>query len=180
MKIKGEFNIKNGNTNKNVKNKFVDRGILGILFPLVCYYSGSLDEDGYGYNYNIRVGSNTDTSTGREMESLIDTIGGTQNETDINVTQDGDNYTIKYTATWESGSLSGTLGEVGIFLYLPDDRVYASNTIRNPIYNSRTSMGDTNTMFSRICEADGDFTSFVIDEEEPLSVEYKLTLTYDP
>ena len=179
MKIKGEFNIKNGNTNKNVKNKFVDRGILGILFPLVCRHDGT-NRHGYARNYNIRVGSNTDTSTGREMESLIDTIGGTQNETDINVTQDGDNYTIKYTATWESGSLSGTLGEVGIFLYLPDDRLHASYTSRSPTYNSSSHMGDTDTMFSRICEADGDFTSFVIDEEEPLSVEYKLTLTYDP
>lgn len=176
MKVEGLFTVKNGNKKQSIKNKFVESGTEALILPMLIIRD-SAAENGYGNNYNIEIGSDTTTATEREMVSLVNSISNNPDNTSIDVVQNDDEYYVKYTATWDSGSVSGTLGEVGINLYIPDHTNVNSDYNPQPPY----SAGWINSfvqLLSRICEADGDFTSFTIDETSPLVIEYKLSLTY--
>lgn len=178
MKITGTYSVMNGDNNFSAKNKFVKKGLHGIMLPFVVYCdSSTTDEYGFGHNMKIKVGDDTSTETVVGMDSLTSLTNGSPDNTSITVHQDGDEYYAVYTSTWESGNITGTLGELGIFLYLPNDEVNADDTSKNPPYDADYRMGSV-SMLSRVCEADGDFTSFEIDDTEPLTIEYRLSLTF--
>ena len=91
-------------------------------------------------------------------------------------------YRISYLATWNSGALTAiTVTEVGLWL------CYYNATASKDLSQLKTfgfdwnaaSMSDqTASFFSRLSEADGDFTSFTVNTAVPLTIEWRLTFSF--
>ena len=82
----------------------------------------------------------------------------------------GGTYRVSWTATWNAGTLTAiTVSELGLFLYLQIN-------LQNFGWTSFT--GSTTALFSRLSDADGDFTAFVVNTSVPLTIEWRLTFTF--
>jgi len=86
----------------------------------VCLGDGSID-----INF-MHLGEDTTTVTSGGMDTLVNPIGS-GNGTDSNVqsgTYRGEvNGGVEwlYSSTWDAGTISGTVGEIGLFLYAIDN-----------------------------------------------------------
>jgi len=163
----------------NAHNHFVDAGLKQILALLISgnMLKGSWNVHFYFPSYNgtwcIYLGTDINTATTPTMTALTAPIGnapGTApNIKDISSIHDGggdgDWYAI-YQATWNANTISGTVGEAA--LYMVDCLKTAFR------WQISSSTQTTPHMFSRLSVKDGDFSSFVIDTDLPLTVEWKL------
>jgi hypothetical protein len=91
-------------------------------------------------------------------------------------------YRVSYVATWNSGALTAiTVTEVDLWI------CYYNATASKDLSQLKTfgfdwdaaSMSDqTASFFSRLSEADGDFSSFVVNTAVPLTIEWRLTFSF--
>ena len=122
-----------------------------------------------GCNLQIRLGSDTTTPTTYELETLLSMI----DVAPTSFVPSTDNpsagvYRAIWTAVWNAGTISGTVGEMGLFCNI-------QKTLGTPTITLKSL---TATMWSRLSSADGDFTSFTINETVPLSVEWRIIFQF--
>lgn len=186
--IRGFVTIKQGDKvlARAVINHFVDAGLKGIISTLIHKH---LYSSGTGYcewelwysSWSMYLGSDIATVTTTGMTALQSPIGaapGTPPNSKSASTKDGgvggDNdgiWNVVFMATWDAGTVSGTLGELALYMRAPD-KITFGWTETNETYTPSV------VMISRLSSADTDFSSFVIDEEKPLTVEWKVQLAF--
>jgi hypothetical protein len=163
LKLFGEVEIENGNTKIKGRNHWVGTG-LETLAAFIGTGSGA-GVSTTTSNWYILLGTNTTTPTSVTMSALVNPIliqpnfkltagnyyGGSTNA-----------VTIKYTAVWFPGTVSGTIGEIGLYLTLSGG-VYPAG---NP------------GMVSRLSAADNSFTAFTVNTSNALNVVWYINLVY--
>jgi len=159
---------------KNARNHFVDAGLKGLVSALI----GSKFSQ-YAWSYppapRIYLGTDTTTTTTHGMTALASPIGtapGTPPDSlsGANITNPSTGeWKTSFTAVWLAGSISGTVGEMALYL-----RPFNNLT---PGW-SEGGVTKPEAMVSRLSVADGDFTAFTIDTSKSLTVEWELVITY--
>jgi hypothetical protein len=163
LKLFGEVEIENGDTKIKVRNHWVGTG-LETLAAFIGTGSGTSVSSPTS-NWYILLGTDTTTATNVTMSDLVNPIR----------IQPGYKYiygyyysgsttavSIIYTGVWYSGSVSGTIGEIGLYLTLSGG-VYPAG---NP------------GMVSRLSVADNSFTAFTINTSKALSIAWNINLVY--
>jgi len=173
---------------KDRKNKFTTYGMQTIpcnLNILYTYGGGAVTASiglcSYNSTWNMYMGTNTNTGTTSGMTALTSPIGttpGTVPSSKSVATLDGTStgiWACTWTAIWNTGVISGNVGEMALYL------IYDATTTSGGWYYSNGVNGTTQTtpgMYSRLCNADGDFSTFAIDTTKPVIVDWKIQLTY--
>ena len=77
-------------------------------------------------------------------------------------------WRIVYTATWDAGTVSGTVGEVALYL----------TTVSSFIFGDSGWYCDGGkNMVSRLSVADGAFSAFTIDTNKPFTVTWTIEIS---
>ena len=119
------------------------------------------------------IGSDTTTNNTAGMTALVTPIGtapGTLPNTQsgsIVQTAVGD-YKLNLTSVWNAGTVSGTVGEIGLYLY-------GNPTFFGP---GTTQYIDAARFWARLSHADGHFSSFVIDTAKNLTITWQLRFLF--
>ncbi len=172
---KGEFTedkkTKENTIIKDQPNKFVLAG----LKHLATYFG--IGEYGNGRrNYSTRdwkmvIGTDSSTSTSAGDTSLVSPIGtgdGTTpnslNYSTITEISTG-KFEVKITGTWFSGTVSGTVGEIGLYLYSGEPTSFG--------FGDEGNYSTSSNMTNRLSVANNEFSSFTIDETKSLTIEWR-------
>jgi len=179
VKIEGRVTIRQGDEIlvNNARNHFVDVGLKSIISIIIFSNIYSAYNVKYylpSNSWNIYLGSDTTTRTVTTMTELMAPIGtapgtppNSKSITSIHDgTPNGDWYAI-WQATWNPGTVSGTVGEAALYMKNSD-----KNTFQWGVTGS--SYNPSVTMTSRVSSADGDFSSFIINTALPLTVDWKI------
>ena len=199
IKVRGYVDIINGDYKQlHKKNHFT--------FPLFVQLvnvlgNGSATGSGYLYQFpfanwgttnvfapTMTLGTDTTTHTTIGMLNIATPIGGfpaiQPNGLSGSTGTITNGAVVTFTATWNPSTVSGTVGEVGLFIqyntpsyqYIPSSGVNsglitfgAGNTILSyavPLLGSRLSV------------ADGDFTAFAINTSAPLTINWTIQFTF--
>jgi len=175
--IRGTVKIENGEHVAIGRNHWVAQGLETIGAFLV--WSGISNPSGattgpytfYGatYSWNMYIGSDTSTATTVSMTSLVSKIGGGPNTNGYSGVYHSTSTTpivLTYQATWNSGTVSGTLGEVGLYFMINTSGLSNGAAASNP------------GLASRLSAADGSFTAFTINTAAALTVTWIVSLVY--
>lgn len=180
LKIKGKVTIWQGEGEdkkiivKEAPNKWVDQGLKGLLSALLCKTIGSPSYM-WTYQWKMYLGQDTTTATSHNLTALTDPIGSAPG-TEPNTTY-GENisnpatgeWKTAFVAIWNAGTVSGTVGEVALYL-----RAFDNMTAEWT--GSRTY---PRVMVSRIASADGSFSPFTIDTSKSLTVYWEVVMTFE-
>jgi len=167
--IRGTVKIENGEHIVIGKNHWVGQGLETIGSYLIT--NGSL----YGalYSWGMYIGSDTSTTTTVSMTSLISPIGTAPGTAPNTKSFSAAYYStstipivITYIASWNAGTVSGTLGEAGLYVYINFGNVTNGTTASQP------------GLASRLSAADGSFTAFTINTSVALTVTWTVSLVY--
>lgn len=157
------------------RNHFVNQGLMALISLLCISYHGSTSfaparEWSTRRTYcGIRLGSDTTTPTTAIMEALVNALGPWASSASLSRSNPSPGvYQVTYTSTWDAGAVSGTIGEVGLFLYIWDTLQPAGGT----------STGPSRRLASRLSVADGDFTAYTIDPTLPLTVQWIIQFSF--
>jgi len=182
IKIRGFVTIKQGEkvVIKKTINHFVDAGLKGLISTIIAKNMSTTQSKTalwylWQYGWQVYLGQDTTTPTTTGMTSLQDQIGGAPNGRNITVKNGAADgiYHVKYIATWNAGTLpAATLGEAGLYLRAPDKTTFQWILAGTVTYNPSL------VMVSRLSEADTDFSSFVIDDTEPLVAEWTVEMSF--
>jgi len=144
-------------------------GGTGTVSAIWLFGDGTTTPTVIGQSLTMRLGTNTTTPTAFDMIALQSIINVAPNS--LVITRDNPSagvYRAIYTATWNSGTISGTVGEIGLFCNL--QKTLGSNVL--------TTIDVTSTLWSRLSSASGDFSQFTIDPTKPLSVEWRIVFQF--
>jgi len=173
--IEGYVIIKNGDKIIKAKNHFVDAGLKGLLSTIILMHTYN-DCFFWSDSWHIYLGSDTSTATVAtmtELQSPIGTAPGTPPDTKSIDVKDGSSdgvWEAIYIATWNAGTLPATtLGEMALYMKAPT-KITFQWTCGNPEFSE--------VMVSRLSSADGDFSSFIIDDTKPLTVEWHVKFSF--
>ena len=183
IKITGEVVIiQGGKVVRKSHNHFVGQGLINIINALQSEGWGSTSYGiarGWGtspFTYAFLVlGTDTTTVTGHTMTALVAPIGaapGTKanSQSGSSGSPSSGVWEITYTATWNAGTISGVIGELGLYLAgKSNGTLNAFGVTNNP---------DTGVLHSRLSVADGDFTAYTIDTTLPLTVQWRVRFTF--
>ena len=151
------------------KGHIVNYGLIGLIDILAAGSSIQAPSYNWGTNGTIRLGTDTVTPTGGATTALtaeINTAPNTHSGATANPASN--QYRVAWIATWNAGTISGTIGEMALKLYI-------QNTL---LAFGASFSASANTLFSRLSVADGDFTAFTINTSVPLTIEWRLLLTF--
>jgi hypothetical protein len=165
LSIVGIVVIENGENKVIGRNHWVGQG----LETIGGFLAGGASN---GATSNIYIGSDTLIPTTVSMTGLIVPIGsapGTAPNT-LNVSYSTNINSIIpgiviYNATWNAGTVSGTVGEVGLYLY-------GYGGLSGSTYATNPGLG------ARMAAADGAFTPFVINTSVALNVSWFIRFVY--
>jgi len=173
--IRGTVKIENGEYLVIGRNHWVAQGLQTIgsyLSNTAGEYGGSSIYNGTPFYY-IYLGSDTSTPTTVSMTALASPIGTSPGTKPNNTSISGAYYSssttpvvLTYIATWNAGTVSGTLGEVGLYLNINSGGL------------TGTSTGGISGLASRLSAADGSFTAFTINTAAALTVTWTVNLVY--
>ena len=190
LKLKGRVTIYQGEGDEKevivnkAKNKWVDQGLKGLLSYLLgsqiypnnvsgrCIYC-------WTYDFKVYLGSDTTTTTTHNLTALINPIGSAPGTAPNRVS--GENRTnpatgtwhTAYIAVWDAGTVSGTVGEVA--LYLRPFTFLTAQWTHAPTGDYTFPLA----MVSRCSVADGDFSPFTIDPSKSLTVYWEVQISYE-
>lgn len=176
IKIKGIVRIMQGErVVVEARNHFVNQGLMALI-SLLCIsthghtsYAPAFEWSTRRTYCGIRLGSDTTTPTTAIMEALVNTLGPWASSASLSRSNPNPGvYQVTYTSTWDAGSVSGTIGEVGLFLYIWDALQPAGGTSSIP----------ARRLASRLSVADGDFTAYTIDTTLPLTVQWIIQFSF--
>jgi len=176
--IRGTVKIENGEHIVIDRNHWVGQGLELIGAYLIINGQGNYAATGPISNWNIYIGSDTSTVTTVSMTSLATPIGTPPGTAPNSKSFSGIYYAtsstpivLSYVATWNAGTVSGTLGETGLYLY---DFYYSYGT--KPLTNE--SYASNPALVSRLSAADSSFTAFTINTAAALTVTWTVSLVY--
>jgi len=163
LKLFGIVEIENGDTKIRGRNHWVGTG-LGTLAAFIGSTSGASVNTATS-NWYILLGLDTTTPTNVTMSTLVNPIRIGPNYKYIQGNYYSGSTTavsVIYTSVWYPGSVSGTIGEIGLYLTLTG--------VTTPVGNPG--------MVSRLSVADNSFTAFTINTSLSLSVAWNINLVY--
>lgn len=188
IKITGDVEIRNGDTIIKAKNKFVQTLLqhLTNIFSNNLLYAGGGGYSSDGWtgplnNQNIYIGADTTTPTDYNTTALILPIGtvpGTAPNTIIGSTSNPSNgvFRMTITATWIAGAVSGTVGEMALYL-----RLYPAGNLKpfgwSIVFGSPYSPASV-ILVSRLAAADGAFSPFAINTANPLAITWTIGVSF--
>jgi len=162
--------IENGNNKVTGRNHWVGQG-LETIGSYLSYTGGSLYPA--PYNWNMYIGSDMTTPTTVSMTSLVSPIGTAPGTAPNSKSVSGAYYStstipivLTFIATWNAGTVSGVLGEVGLYLIINIAGLTGGSVTSSPGLASRLSV------------ADGSFTAFTINTAATLTITWKINLIY--
>jgi hypothetical protein len=176
IRIKGIVRIMQGErVVAEARNHFVNQGLMALI-SLLCIsahghtsYAPAREWSTTRAYCGIRLGSDTTTPTTAIMENLTTPLGGWANSASLSRSNPSPGvYQVTYTSTWNAGAVSGTIGEVGLFLYIWDALQPAGGYSGTP----------SRRLASRLSVADGDFTAYTIDTSLPLTVQWIIQFSF--
>ncbi len=162
----GEWKLKHG------KNHLLTNGLKAIA---IIYGVNQNSWCGMFYNTNnvMQVGTNTTVPTSFSMSALVSPLASSSsitypNTVSVSAAPTNPSGTTYYQTTvqaiWNAGTLgSNTLGEFGLFA------AYNGSTYLAPVHN---------VLLTRIASADGTFSSFSINPNFPLVIDYVVQASY--
>jgi hypothetical protein len=178
IRIRGIVDIQNGKYHQKARNHFVG----AMLNELINFLSAANLGQAYfipAYNWTylnygfMVLGTDTTTPTNKSMTALVVPIGtapGTKPNSQTGSTAAlANGASVTYTATWNAGTVSGTVGEIGLYLYI-------DNTLWTFGANGPTSQ--VSQFASRLSVGDGDFTAFTINTAAPLTINWTIQFTF--
>ncbi len=180
IKITGIVRIlQNGKVVRESRNHFVNQGLLSLVSLLGCSASnGSVNLPGANWSANnsqstMVLGTNTSAPTTASMTGLTSPIGagiGTTPNTKsgVNGNPSAGVYQVTYLATWNAGTVSGTIGELGLYLCM-----------KAGLLGFGATWDGNNLIFiSRLSVADGDFAAYPIDTGLALTVQWIVRFSF--
>jgi hypothetical protein len=182
INIKGYVEIRNGDTIIKGRNKFLGPflahisniivlGRLSAGAPSALFWRGPM------HSLNMYLGTDTTTSTVYNTPSLYAPIGvspGTAPNTIIGNTANPSNgvFQVSITATWNIGTVTGTVGEMALYLNLtPALQGYQWG-------GPATQEPGAIQIASRLSVKDSTLSSFVIDNTKPLAVTWTVQVSF--
>jgi hypothetical protein len=177
--IRGTVKIENGEHIVIGRNHWVAQGF-GIIGEYLIYNNSTNMAylQGASYNWNMYIGSDTTTPTTVSMTSLASPIGNAPGTAPNTKSNSGAYYStsttpvvLTWVATWNPGTVSGTLGEIGLYLL---DMYYGDGyrLLTNISYATNPALA------SRLSVADGSFTAFTINNSVALTVTWTVSFVY--
>jgi len=161
--------IENGDNKVTGRNHWVGQGLETIGSYLV--YTSTLNAA--SSNWSMYIGSDTTTPTTVSMTSLVSPIGTLPGTAPNSKSVSGAYYStsttpivLTFIATWNAGTVSGILGEVGLYLTMN------TSGLSSGAYSSNPGLA------SRLSAADGSLTAFAINTAATLTITWKINLTY--
>ena len=138
-------------------------------------YFGSYNFTPSGNSYiRLGTGGNTTVATTTALTTPNATVPSSQAGTTSNPSSGV--YRVSWTATWNAGSIAAiVVTEMALWLAMGSYTTLQSFAFQFPI-NGQTTQ--TAQFFSRLSEADGDFTHFTINTAVPLTIEWRLTYSF--
>jgi hypothetical protein len=176
IKIQGFVDIKNGDTHIKGKNKFTQSILKHIMNLLSNGHNSSISNMYFGcYSYTMYIGSNTATPTLYNTTVLVSPIGTTPGTAPNILSGSATNpsagiFKITITATWNPNIVSGTVGEMALYLNSFDTLQTFGWTTGMP--------ASGNKLVSRLSVADGDFSAFTITTSNPLVIVWTIQLSF--
>ncbi len=177
VKINGRVTIKSGNDiiYQDVPNHWVDAGLKGLTSAMcgayigtASYNNGTFLTSSWSHYANIKVGMDTTIATTHGITELVNPNTNSPNSfTGTNVLNPSPGlWKMTYTGTWNAGVITGTIGEIALYL--------------GPFTNVTPNWATTNATFeqkmvARISSADGTFTAFTPDPEKVFTVEWSVS-----
>jgi len=158
---------------KDKENHWVDAGLKGLVSALI---GKKIDQSKvWSEDFKMYLGTDTDTTTTHNLTALVSPIGsapGTPPDhtsgCDISNPSTGVWETC-FIAIWYAGSVSGTVGELALYLRAFDNLTPGWSES----YSDKSLV-----MVSRLSVADGDFSAFTIDTSKSLTVEWKIRIEF--
>jgi hypothetical protein len=187
IKMTGFVTVTQGDTVivREAKNHFTTYGMQTLINLLNVSTISITTSGGYlglaSSGYNIYIGTNISVQTTPSMTALNAPIGTTPGTVCTIKTQtavDGATNGIwggVWSCAWAPGTVSGTVGEMALYLVY---NAIATTPNGTAISVQATTTPSTQGMYSRLSVADGDFNSFVIDTSKPLTVDWKILISY--
>lgn len=181
VRIRGTVIIRNGNRIVVAQNRIVSQGMRLLMTWLFSvsnvnnYGGGSILFSTQTVYSRMRFGSDTTHATTEDMIALSNEITTDRNTAGVTLSKVASGqYRVAWVSTWNAGTVSGTLGEVGLFL--TGITPYADASL--PLTNQSPSVSSSPYLFSRLSSASGDFASFTINAAVPLTIEWRLEFTF--
>jgi len=179
--ITGSVEITNGPKHAGpYKNHFVNNALYAFAYVLLSNFVDQNNGSGGYYQMapaspgTMYLGTNITTTTFPSMQSLISPIGtppGTgPNSFSRSYGSTTNGYQVVFTATWNPGTVSGTIGEIA--LYGGAATAYYTGTVYSVNWNNN------NVLLSRLSVADGDFTAFTINPSNPLVITWMVQFVF--
>ena len=164
----------------NVPNKFTTEGMKSIVGWLnMQFHYGNTTNSTLclpAYSWSIYLGTGGAATT-VDMTALATSIGttpGTVPNTKSIAFKDGTSdgiWDIIFTGTWNTGTITGTVAEMGLYLTKPNAYTYNWSSYG-------TSVNGGVAMVSRLCTGDSEFEAFTIDNTKPLTIDWKIRFTF--
>lgn len=174
-----------GELHQVARNKIVSLGLKHIFnHSFMGFSAGNGGGGGATYPFmfetnvqsrsSMRLGLGTAATT-EGMTGLTGQIATVPNSTAV--TQDNPSAGVfrdKFTAVWNAGALAvNTITEIGIFGFL------TAGFPQTPAGNDAGGgLSGSFQLFARLTSTDGEFTAFTINPAVPLTVEYRVVLTF--
>ncbi len=162
---------------KKAENHWVDVGLKGLISALVGSYVYLNTWSGWADGFGMYLGSDTATTTTHGMTSLVSPIGtapgtGPSSTSGASLSNPATGtWKISFTGIWYAGVVSGTVGEMALYLK-------PFNIITPSWSKHLQSPNLSSAMVSRLSATDGDFAGFAIDTSKSLTVQWEITITY--
>jgi hypothetical protein len=174
--ITGSVEITNGPKHAGpYRNHFVNNALFALGYIVMTnWYQNN-------YTYNIAplnpqtmyLGTNTTVATFPNMQGLVVPIGtppGTgPNSFSFSYGSITNGYQIVYTAAWNAGTVSGTIGEMAL---------YGGACTRYVTGSQAVNWNGPTVMLSRLSVADGDFSPFTINTSYPLIITWTIQFVF--
>jgi len=163
LKLFGEVEIENGDTKIKGRNHWVGTGF-ETLAAFIGTGSGTTINVSTS-NWYILLGTDTETPTNVAMSTLVNLIPTWPNFklTSGNYYSGSTNaVSVAYTAVWFPGTVSGNVGEMGLYL-----------TLNGGVYP-----GGNPGMVARLSVADGSLNVFTVNTNNPLNIVWYVNLVY--
>jgi len=183
--ITGSVEITNGPKHAGpYKNHFVNNALQALMYILLTnfsYYTLTSGHTMYIAPLNpetMYIGSDTTTKTTASMTALVNPIGTAPgrgpNGRNNSMANLANGSAVTYSATWNPGTVSGTIGEMA--LYGSATSTYYTGSL--PELTSDLNMNSGSVMLSRLSVADGDFSAFTINTSYPLVIAWTIQFLF--
>lgn len=166
------------------KGHIVNQGLIAITNLLswsTIIYGNTVNGGLASYNFTpsgnsyIRLGTGGGATAGTTVSLSAPVATTPSSQAGTTSTPQGGQYRISWTATWNAGALTAiTVSEVGLFLAFGS----SFSTLQSFGWSRNNYVVENAMFFSRLSSADNDFTAFVINTTVPLTIEWRLTLTF--